>query len=97
MADQGAARSGQAQGTAPCAPYPLPPAVVVERFVISSTPKTILIRFDGVAPDTISGELTLVPAFCGMLSPETAQALLISLGELAKSRLTLSVDTANPQ
>ena len=97
MSDQADDKSPQAQRDTPCAPYLLPPAIAVERFVISSTPKAILIRFDGVAPDTISGELTLVPAFCGMLSPETAQALMISLGQIAKARLTLSADTTHPQ
>ncbi|HEY5410320.1 MAG TPA: hypothetical protein VIJ94_06295 [Caulobacteraceae bacterium] len=97
MSDQAADKSPQIQADVRCAPYPLPAAIVVERFVISSTPKAILIRFDSVAPDTVSGELTLVPAFCGMLSPETAQALMNSLGQIAKARLTLSADTTRPQ
>lgn len=75
----------------------LPPAVLIERFVITATSDLVFIGFDGVAPNGPNGTLGPVPAFSGIFSPANAQAFAHALEETLTARLTLSADKANPQ
>ena len=74
-----------------------PPAVLIERFVVSVTESAVFLGLEGIAVASPDGGLHSIPAFCAMLSPANAQALMDSLSTALQARLTLSAHTDNPQ
>ena len=100
---QGIKAMSEPRSMAKPAPAPIdaprlgPAAVFVERFVISVTETAVFISLDGVSLSSPDGHLSIMPAFCAMMSPANAKALVESLSTALSARQTLAADTTVPQ